>query len=386
MFRELSLALWSGAGLLWWLSAWRLVSRDNAAPIPPIEPVPHRPLTVFKPLPPLGEKGLAPFAEGIESFVAALDPESELLLGIHEFDRAATGSFVARLRAEYPKARLKVIFRTEPDDVANPKIAWQKLLSGHAEGEWWLWSDADIVAPAGFLARARAEYAARGAAMLTFPYVVCAIPAPPALFEALFVNVEFFPGVLLLRERGAVDFGLGAGMLFSRDDFMKRVDWAELGAMLADDYFLGQKLGPVQVARTRVVTVAHSTTWKEALLHDLRWTKTIRWNRPGGSFARLFVLPVLGWLIYAVFHPAQGFGWLGLFLMMQADVLMASLISRAAGCPLPLKNLVALEAWSLWRVALWIGGWLPWPVVWSGKKWPGPRAMSQFARQREERI
>ena len=132
--------------------------------------------------------------------------------------------------------------------------------------------------------------------MMTFPYVVREIPSPPALLEALFVNVEFYPGVLLLRKLGPVDFGLGAAMLFRRDDFLRQVEWDEIGAWLADDFFLGQKLRPVRIGTTTLATVAGASTWKDALLHDLRWTKTIRWNRPMGSFARILIMPVLGWL------------------------------------------------------------------------------------------
>ena len=103
--------------------------------------------------------------------------------------------------------------------MANPKIAWQKILARQAEGELWLWSDADIVAPSGFLQSARLEYARSGAAMMTFPYVVREIPSPPALLEALFVNVEFYPGVLLLAPTRAGRFRAGRGDAFSAGRF-----------------------------------------------------------------------------------------------------------------------------------------------------------------------
>jgi hypothetical protein len=100
--------------------------------------------------------------------------------------------------------------------------------------------------------------------MMTFPYVVRDIQSAPALLEALFVNVDFYPGVLFLRALGPVDFGLGAAMLFRRDDFLRQVDWNEIGAWLADDFFLGQKLRPVRIGTTSVATQPTSSTWKEA--------------------------------------------------------------------------------------------------------------------------
>src|SRR5258708_33128552 len=127
MFSKMLLVLWSFAGVVWWFLAWRLVSADQRKKDALPEPASRRTLSVFKPLPCLGAQGLRVVAAGVESFVAQLDPESELLLGVHEADRDFTAPFLDRLRAEYPEARIEVIFRSEPDDTPNPKIAWQKI-------------------------------------------------------------------------------------------------------------------------------------------------------------------------------------------------------------------------------------------------------------------
>ena len=373
MFSNIVLALWSAAGLIWGMIAWRLVAADRRKTKEVAGTGAGRMLSVFKPLPPLGATGFKRISAGLESFVAQLGSESEMLLGVHEDDRDLITPFLERMGANHPKARLKVVFRSEPDDLANPKIAWQKILARQAEGDLWLWSDADIVAPPGFLQSARCEYARSGAVMMTFPYVINHLPSPPALLEALFVNVEFYPGVLLLRHFGPVDFGLGAAMLFPRDEFLRCVDWSEIGAWLADDFFLGQKLRPVRIGKTLLATVTDSRTWMDALLHDMRWTKTIRWNRPIGSFARILIMPVLGWLAAVALYPSHFFAWLGLLGMIQAEVFFAALICREAGCRLKLRDLLNTEVWSLWRVILWLLCWLPWPVLWSGSMWRGPK-------------
>ena len=374
MLGEIVLPLWSMSGVAWWIIAWQLVRGGRRAKSLPVAPASPRSLSIFKPLPPLNEHGFEVLARGLESFVAQLDPESELLLGVHETDRATVAPFAAAMRAKYPKAQVRAFFRSKPDVLPNPKIAWQMYLASHAMGELWLWSDADIVAPPGFLQVARAEFARCGAPVLTFPYVVQQSHRPGALFETLFVNAEFYPGVLLLRNLGAVDFGLGAGMLFEREEFLKQVDWTELGAFLADDFQLGQKLGPVWISTMTLETVPSGRTWPDALQHDLRWAKTIHWNRPVGYFARLAVLPVFGWLAAAATHPFHLFPWLGLVGMIQADVLAAAMICHEVGCRLKVRDLVTLECWSLWRIAVWALCWLPGPVVWSGRAWRGPTA------------
>jgi ceramide glucosyltransferase len=330
---------------------------------------PHS-LTIFKPLPPLGATSFDP--RGLESFLAQMDDETELLLGIHEADRAKVEPWLARIGERFPQARLRLIWRTESDSVPNPKIAWLKILAPDATSDLWLWSDADIVAPPGFLRSAREEYAAVGVRLLTWPYVLRERSPGPSLLDALYVNAEFFPGVLLLRRLGPVDFGLGAAMLFARADFEAAVSWPNLGAALADDFVLGQKLQPVRIGREILETRADVPTWRAAILHYLRWSKTVRWNRPGGAAARLVVLPVLGWLVYIMCEPASPVGWLGLFVVMQMDVLATVLIFRRLRCPFSLRDLPVVELWSLGRALAWLACWLPWPVVWGKRSWWHP--------------
>lgn len=376
MFSKIILAAWSLAGLFWWVLARGLVEAERRKKISNPKLPTRRSLSVFKPLPPLGARGIKNLEPGLESFIAQLDAESELLLGIHETDRTTTAPFLERMQRKYPEAQLKIIFRSKPDELANPKIAWQKVLASHAEGELWLWSDADIIAPPSFLRSARIEFEQSDTAMLTFPYVVRDIPSPPTLLDALFVNVEFYPGVLLLRRLEPIDFGLGAAMLFQRNDFLTRVNWQEIGSKLADDFFLGQKLRPVRIGSITLTTIPHASSWKEALLHDLRWAKTIRWNRPGGFAARILILPVLGWLGYVAWHPFHFLAWVGLLGMIQADVFFATIICWRLDCRLEFKNLLNMELWSIWRIVLWLLCWLPGSVVWVGKRWPGPRPTS----------
>jgi hypothetical protein len=374
MLGEILLGAWTCAGLAWWIIALRLVVAERNKPHPaPQNERARESLTVFKPLPPLGAQGLRHVGPGIESFVAQLDEDAELLLGIHESDRDFTGPFLKRLLDQYPTARLKIIFRDEHDSVANPKIAWLRFLAPHASGDFWLWSDADILAPPGFLQTSRRDLASCNVAMVTYPYTCHSAESPSALLETLFVNADFYPGVLLLRRRGTVDFGLGAAMIFRCADFEHKVDWTELGTWLADDFQLGQRLGPVRIGELTLSTVPTASAWPAALMHDIRWSRTIRWNRPGGFFARLAVLPIFGWVTAVAICPGHIFAWVGLAGMVQADVLAAFALCRATGFALSWRNIANLEWWSFWRAALWAAGWLPVPVVWGSTKWRGPQ-------------
>jgi ceramide glucosyltransferase len=386
MLGEALLAIWSAAGLVWWIISWQLVRAERKRVMRPVPPSPKQTLTIFKPLPLLAAEGMGIVARGLESFVALLDPESELLLGVHEADRETVGPFLEAMRARYPKAQVRAVYRLTPDTVANPKIAWQLELAPHARGELWLWSDADIIAPAQFVQAARDEFASCGAVLLTYPYVMCEVKRSSSILEALFVNADVYPGVLLLRRLGLVDFGLGAAMLFDREEFRKRVAWQELGEFLADDFQLGQRLRPVRIGTVTLETAPGERTWLEALRHDLRWTKTIRWNRPGGFFARIVVLPVMGWLMAVALHPLHFLAWAGLLGMMQAEVIGAVAICRCVGCRLRARDTLALEGWSLWRITAWVLAWLPGSVTWSGRSWSGPRSRPAAGEMRREMV
>ena len=369
MLVKVLLAAWTLAGMGWWIISWCLVVAANRQTKPHVKKSAPRFLTIFKPLPPLERRGLTLESRGLESFIAQLDEHSELLLGVHESDWPVVMPFVQRMQAAYPDAQIHVVRRSEADSVANPKIAWQRLLAPHAHGDLWLWSDADIVAAPHFLEQARSEFENCGAEMLTFPYAVRSIPHPPALLDALFVNTEFYPGVLLLRRFGPVDFGLGAAMLFSRESFQARIDWNRLGSGLADDFMLGQALQPVRLSSTTLETVADATDWISAFRHYLRWKKTVCWCRPGGFAAQILIMPLLGWMLVALWTPAQPWVWMGLIGIIQADVLFATLICRKIGCRLSFHDLLATEAWSVWRVLFWIVCWFPGRVHWGTKAW-----------------
>jgi ceramide glucosyltransferase len=371
---EWVLAAWTAAGWIWWLISLRLViqAKRQIEAIPPLDPGGIPFVSIFKPLPPLGVEGLADLEKGLMSFVVQLDERSELLLGVQEADRGRLALFLEKIATRFPAAKVKVMARETPDHHANPKISWQEVLAGAAEGELWLWSDADIVAPGGLVAALRAEFLEQDG-MLTVPYVVAETKTTPSLLDALFVNAELYPGILFLRARGPVDFGLGAAMLFRREDFLRKVNWQELGAYLADDFYLGQKLKPVRLSTHRLVTVAAEKTWLSAVRHYFRWHKTIRWNRPLGVASRLLVMPLAGWTSMLFLRPSHAWVWVGWAIVWQIDVAAAAILCLLAGCSLRWSYLPFIEGWAWGRLFVWVACWLPGPVRWGSTRWEGPR-------------
>jgi ceramide glucosyltransferase len=236
-----------------------------------------------------------------------------------------------------------------------------------------------MVAPADAIRVLRSDLASGGARLLTPPYVVAHDSRPTQLLDALFVNIEFYPGVLLLGHLDLVRFAFGSGMLFAAEDFARRVDWDFLGSCLAEDFHLGRSLAPTRLASTRFVTHAGTTSWRGALLHYLRWQKTVRWCRPGSFAAQLIILPVLGWLGLVLWQPTLAWAWAGLATVVALDAVAALSVSAAVGYPIRGAGLLTVPLWSLLRGLSWVGCWFPWPIVWRGHRWWTPH------RKKEQR-
>jgi hypothetical protein len=365
---------WTALAALWWWIALRLVRaspklrrRPGDAPVAGHrcgEAAAAATLTIFKPLPRLPRDAPTPDqVAALESFVAQLDSTAEMLLGIEQPDRDKWRPLIENWRCRYPSARLQVICVPRPAQFLSPKVSWHHTLAEHARGQWWMWSDADMIAPAGFLDAVRDEFARSGVNILTCPYLVRRVRAAPMMLEALFANVEFLPGALLCKRLGHVRFAFGACILFRADAFGAGADWERLGARLADDCALGQALGPVRISDIALETLAAESAWRDAAQHYLRWHKTVRWNRPAGYAGQIIIVPLLGWLACVLTRPAMLAGWAGLGATILMEMAVALALFRSVGCPLPPRWLWTLPVWSLLRAATWAACWLPWPVV-----------------------
>ncbi|MFW2403784.1 MAG: glycosyltransferase [Gammaproteobacteria bacterium] len=367
----MALGVWTALGILWWMLAALVVVRANRMRSASVK----RPagaagrISIFKPIPSsLGDREFGVVCACLETFVADLDADSELLLGAREPEGESLHAFIEEMRERYPDAHIELLIDSIGATRMHPKVAWNEKLSKIATGDWWLWSDADMRAPTGTLRSLRADVA-DDAGMVTSPYIVTGSPQPADMLDTLFVNLEFYPGAELLGRAGALRGGFGAGMLFAAEDFRREVDWHELGSHLAEDFVLGTRLAPVRLASTRLSTVPSSSTWSEALLHYLRWQKTIRWCQPAGFASQLIVLPVIGWLAWIASNPGNATAWAGIGFVLLADTSAALVINRLLGCRIGLRQLLIIPCWSILRGLTWAACWLPWPVVWRGKRW-----------------
>jgi ceramide glucosyltransferase len=380
---EWFLGIWTCIGIAWWVVAFVLVVGARRKPQPDGEPDTRR-ISVFKPLPrSMSDQEFARFDRSMESFIADLDGNSELLIGCHGPDEERLQRYVQRMRGRYPGAQVLLVVHENPSRYPHPKVSWMRVLAPYATGELWLWSDADMHAPPGTLRSLRIDYNRSRARCLTSPYVIRQSGRAPEMLDALYVNVEFYPGVVLLSGQKMIQFGLGSGMLFEAEEFRRRVDWDFLGGCLAEDFHLGGLLKPTQLGSMCLTTVPAEPGWKDALLHYLRWQKNIRWCRPGPFAAQLVVNPLLGWLTWMLVTPARQVALMGVLIVLLADTLAALAICGVVGYRIGWSRIHLVPLWSLLRGLSWIACWFPWPIVWRGQKWWSPH---QAVKPQPERL
>jgi len=369
---ELILGIWTCIGIAWWVVAFVLVMSARNRHPGTGNPDPRR-ITVFKALPrSLSEEEFARFDKPIESFIADLDENCELLIGCHRPDQPRMEAYVQKMRERHPGADVRLVVQENPNRYPHPKVSWMHALEPHATGELWLWSDSDMHAPPGTIRSMRMDYERTKARCLTSPYVIRQRGTPAEMLDTLYVNLEFYPGVILLSGQSMIQFGLGSGMLFEAADFKRRVNWDFLGGCLAEDFHLGSLLRPTQLGSMCLSTLPAARGWSEALLHYLRWQKSVRWCRPLPYAAQLIILPLLGWLAWVFTNPLEPGAWFGLMTVLAADFIAALSICRAVGCSIGRRRLHTLPLWSLLRGLCWVACWFPWPIVWRGQRWWSP--------------
>lgn len=363
----MALTAWSLLAAIWWAVAWWfLLASRRRTPEIPASPVPA--FSIFKAIPAaLDEDGHSQIAGAIESFIGQLDTGDEMLLGIPTEHAESWRPVLDRWATEYPGAKIKAIIQPAPVQRANPKIAWMEVMAPSASCEHWLWSDADIVAPPRVLDSLREELR-KGCVAATCAYRVRTFSKGAAALDALFINSEFLPGVLLLGARGFSASAFGAAVAFPGHFFRERVSWEEIGNCLADDFIIGQRLAPVRLSPVIVNTLSLQTHFVAAIRHYYRWHKTLRWCRPLSYAALLAITPLVGWLVSAVLLPAHPGFMAGFFAQWLFEVGIAVVLLRAAGCRWPIGASWMLALWPIIRCLSWIASWLPISVVWVGAR------------------
>lgn len=167
---------------------------------------------------------------------------------------------------------------------ANGKVSTLIQLERHAKHPLLLTSDADVRAPADFLANIVAPLRDSKIALVNCFYRLANPTTTAMKWEAVAINADFWSQVLQSQSLKPLDFALGAAILLRRDALTQIGGFSSLANCLADDYQLGHRIAKNghRIALCPIVVecwdmpMNGAQVWK----HQLRWARTIRVCQP----------------------------------------------------------------------------------------------------------
>lgn len=280
----------------------------------------------------------------VQVVVGSLDPRDAAL---------ATARAVA---AQYPGADFAIVAGAKilgPNRKASLLVA----LAAHARHPIVAAVDSDVCVPRDYLARTLPTLLRPNVGLVSCVYRAPANHTLAQAYEALCVNTDFCPSVLLASALGRRDLALGASIILRRTTLQRIGGFAALVDHLADDHRLAEIIDAVGESVALAPCVVESdpnpATIGAALRHQLRWARTVRACAPWGYRANIVTHGVTFALAALAAAPVLPAWIAALSLAVVALRLAAAVASTwslgarldATLALLPLRDLVATAIW-----------------------------------------
>jgi len=250
------------------------------------------PVTIIKPV-----KGLDPDAyENFASFCRQNYPEFQLIFALACADDPAV-PVIRRLQAEFPVIA--------PELVVDPTLHGPNGKVGNLVNAFpsalydiIVIVDSDVRVGPGYLAATVAPFTDPQVGLVTNLYRGDGVDGLPAAFEALGFTTEMIPNVLAALRLEGLSFALGASMACRREALLEIGGFPALGAYLADDYQLGQRIARagwrLELSPEFVACHSREESLRQVFSRQLRWCRTMRASRPGGYLLSGLTQPFWG--------------------------------------------------------------------------------------------
>jgi ceramide glucosyltransferase len=348
------------------LAAIRFALRVSS-PAPPLpERVPR--VAILKPLHGLTES----LRDQITSYFKLDYPQIDYYFGVSNGSDDAA-QVPLELHGICPQRPVEVVVGIEPG-CANRKVAKLIKMSDLAEhADLFVMSDADIAVDRDHLRRLVGELAADD----KLGVVSCIYRARPSgplasRLEALAVNTDFTPMVMLSAAIEPVRFALGATIAIKRATLDAIGGFRAIKDKLADDYYIGKLAADcgwgVELSSSIVNTVAHERTFADFWKHQLRWARTYRTTRPL-SLATILIHGPFWALILLVASGASAFAIKALVLVLIARLAMTTLILRnVLRVPELTRDIWLVPLKDLCMTGIWFASLLSNKVQWAGRR------------------
>jgi ceramide glucosyltransferase len=342
-------------------------ARRTTSPLPALPKVPPR-VAVLKPL----HGSSNSLAANLVSFLEVAYPRVEFYFGVENYEDAAAEIPVA-LRQRYQYANITLVVGEEPD-CSNRKIAKLIKMADRAEkAEVFVLSDADVSVERDYLKRIVGELIANE----KIGIVTCAYRARPSgsfasRLEALYVNTDFLPQLLLAEMIEPMHYALGATIAIKRPALEAAGGFRAVRNVLADDFYLGNFTNAqgyeTKLSDSIVTLTCEEKSFAEFWHHQLRWARTYRTVRPISIATIVMHGPFWALMLLAVTRgsaPAIA----ALVLVVAARLAMsAAIVGRVLKMPEMISGLWLVPIKDLIMTGVWFASLLSNKVMWAGRQ------------------
>lgn len=306
-------------------------------------------------------------SENLESHLVQDYPDYEVILGTNTQDDKA---YSAALHLLENQKNARLVFGTKGYG-ANRKVRNQRNIYDHVspQAEILVLSDSDIRVTRDYLSiitRPIRQEESVGA--VTCLYKVGKTKTLAALLEALSIESSFAPGVFVASSFAPLNCAFGATIVLRRKDFIQAGGFEKIENFLADDNRIGNiihKLGKKVTLSSYVVqNMVSCQKVKDALVHLLRWNRTIKVCQPVGYFFSIITHSTI-WSLAALFAlglNARGYAWFTSVCILR--ITTACLISFSLGSYYGMLRAFLTPLWDGISSCLWLAGLLGRDVVW----------------------
>jgi len=342
-------------------------ARRTTSPLLPTPKIPPR-VAVLKPLHGTSNS----LAANLISFLEIAYPRADFYFGVENYEDTAAEVPVA-LRQRYQHASITLIVGEEPG-CSNHKIAKLIKMADRAEkAEVFVLSDADVSVDRDYLKRIVGELNSDE----KIGIVTCAYRARPSgsfasRLEALYVNTDFLPQVLIAEMIEPMHYALGATIAIKRRVLEAAGGFRAVKDMLADDFYLGNFTNAqgyeIKLSDSIVTLTCEEKNFAEFWHHQLRWARTYRFVRPISIATIVTHGPFWALVLLAVTRGSAA-AFAALVLVVAARLAMsAAIVGRVLKMPEMLSELWLVPIKDLIMTGVWFASLLSNKVTWAGRK------------------
>ena len=341
--------------------------RSNTPPqeLPKIPPR----VAILKPLRGVSEHLRA----NIISFLELAYSRVEFIFGVTSYEDRAIDVPVS-LRAPYQFANMTVTVGDEPG-CTNRKIAKVVKMAERAadKTEIFVLSDADISVEPDHLKRVVSELTADDKiGIVTCIYRGRAYESFASRLEALFINTDFAPQVILAEALEPMHYALGATIAVKREALEAIGGFRALKDLLADDFHLGHKVSEagydIELSSSIVTVACEDHNFTDFWNHQLRWARTYRHVRPL-SLATIFIHGPFWALLYIIANRFALRSFDALTMILGLRMLMGSvMIGKVLRRPQALSDVLLLPFKDLIMTGIYFASLTGKTVKWGGRR------------------